>query len=127
QHAVAREHLALVGEVDRRELEPLDPGVLPAVEVGPVRQRAHAHVLALADAPVVEIPQLRALASRIPQPEVVAEREHALLRARALLVAPRAAERGVEPVLGDRVEQRRGLELVARGLVAYAAAVDRLL
>ena len=49
----------------------------------------------------------------------------------ALLVAPRAADRGIEPVLGHRVEQRRRLELVARrarsGLLDDAAAVDRLL
>jgi aerobic-type carbon monoxide dehydrogenase small subunit (CoxS/CutS family) len=36
----------------------------------------------------------------------VAEAEHALLRARLLLVAPRAAERCVEPVLADGVEIR---------------------
>ncbi len=42
-------------------------------------------------------------------------REDALLGAGALLVAARAADRGVEAVLLDRVEQRRGLEPVARG------------
>ena len=33
------EHLALVGEVDRRQLEPLGGDVLPDVELGPVRER----------------------------------------------------------------------------------------
>ena len=48
-----------------------------------------------------------------------------------LLVAAGAAHRGVEVVLLDRVEQRRRLELVARGararLLDDAALVDRLL
>src|SRR3989442_1447486 len=61
--------------------------------------------------------------------DVVAEREDALLGPRALLVAARAAERGVEPVLLDRVEQRDGLQPVARGarpgLLDGPAGVDR--
>src|SRR5919107_1207158 len=50
---------ALVGEVDRRHLEALLLDVLPDVELGPVRERKHPDVLALADAPVVDAPQLR--------------------------------------------------------------------
>ncbi len=84
-------------------------------------------MLARPDAAVVEVPQLRPLAARVPLAEVVAEREHALLRAGALLVAAGAAERGVEAVVLDRVEQRRRLELVARRRVLHAAALDRLL
>src|SRR4051794_14172775 len=96
EHPVAAEHLALVGEVDRRDLEALLRDVLPHVELGPVAQREHAHVLAAADAPVVDAPQLGALAARVPGAEVVAEGEDPLLRAGALLVAaggppPRAA------------------------------------
>src|SRR3954471_18042418 len=131
EHPVAAEHLALVGEVDRRDLEALLLDVLPDVELGPVREREDADVLALADAPVVDAPQLGALAARVPLAEVVAEGEDALLGPRALLVAPRAAERRVEAVLLDRVEQRRRLEAAARGvrpgLLDHAAAVDRLL
>ena len=88
-------------------------------------------MLAAADAPVVEVPQLGPLVLRVPLADVVAEGEDALLRARALLVAARAAERGVEAVLGDRVEQRHRLQPVARrvrpGLLDRAALVDRLL
>ena len=88
-------------------------------------------MLALADARVVEVPQLRPLVARVPLPEVVAEAEDPLLRAGALLVAARAADRGVEAVLLDRVEQRRRLQPVARGaragLVDDAAVRDRLL
>ena len=54
----------------------------------------------------------------------------AALRAGALLVAAGPAEGRVDPVLGDRVEQRNGLQTVARaaGLdLADAARVDRLL
>src|SRR3954467_4176871 len=126
EHAVAAEHLALVGEVDRRDLEALLGDVLPDVELDPVGQREHADVLALADAPVVDAPQLRALAARVPLAEAVAEAEDPLLRAGALLVAARAAERGVEAVLLDRVEQRRRLQAVAGrgrpGLLAPTAA-----
>src|SRR5207302_8433975 len=98
EHAVAAKHVALVREVDLRQLEALPRDVLPHVELGPVRDREHADVLALADARVVEVPELRALRTRVPLAEVVAEAEDALLRASALLVAARAAHRGVEAV-----------------------------
>ena len=131
EHPVAPEHLALVREVDRRQLELLARDVLPHVELRPVRDREHADVLALADARVVEVPELGALRARVPLAEVVAEAEDALLRAGALLVAARAAHRGVEAVLLDRVEQRRRLQLVARcaraRLLGHASLVDRLL
>src|SRR5436190_17658804 len=104
EHAVAPEDLAFVREVDRRQLEPLVGDVLPDVELRPVRDREDAHVLALPHARVVNVPELRPLRARVPLPEVVAEAEDALLRAGALLVAPRAADRGVEAVLLDRVE-----------------------
>ena len=96
-----------------------------------LRQREHAQVLARPDARVVEVPQLRALAPRVPAAEVVAQRDHPLLGPRPLLVAPRAAEAGVEAVRLDRVEQRRRLQPVARGprppLLDHAPRVDRLL
>src|SRR4051812_37334395 len=78
-HPVAPEHLALVSEVDRRQLEVLARDVLPHVELRPVRDREHANVLAPPDARVVEVPQLGALRARVPLAEVVAEAEDALL------------------------------------------------
>ena len=88
-------------------------------------------MLAAADAGVVEVPELGPLRARVPLAEVVAEAEDPLLRAGALLVAAGAADRGVEAVLLDRVEQRRRLQLVPRraraGLLDDAALVDRLL
>ena len=87
--------------------------VLPDVELGPVRQREHPDVLALAVPAVVEAPQLGPLVLRVPLAELVAEREDPLLGPGLLLVAAGAAEHGVEPVLLDGVEQRRGLEAVA--------------
>ena len=87
--------------------------VLPDVELGPVRDREDADVLALAHTCVVEAPQLGPLHARVPLAEVVAEGEDPLLGARALLVAPRTAEGGVEAVLGDRVQQRDRLQAVA--------------
>ena len=131
EHPVAPEHLALVREVDVRQLELLARDVLPHVELRPVRDREDAHVLALPHAGVVDVPELGPLRARVPLAEVVAEAEDALLRAGALLVAARAADRGVELVLLDRVEQRRRLQAVARrarpGLLDDAALVDRLL
>ena len=94
---------------------PSSRDVLPDVELGPVREREHAHVLARLDEAVVEVPQLGPLGLRVPLAEVVAEGEDALLRAGALLVAAGAAEGGLEAVLLDRVEQRHRLEPVARG------------
>ena len=80
---------------------------------------------------VVKVPQLGPLVLRIPLPELVAEGEHPLLRPGLLLVAARAAEHRVEPVLLDRVEQRGGLQPVpagpAAGLLGDPAGVDRVL
>ena len=103
-----------MGEVDRGHLELLAVDVLPDVELGPVGEREHAHVLALADPAVVEVPQLGALVLGVPLAELVAEGEDPLLGAGPLLVAAGAAEGGVEAVLVDRVEQRRRLQAVAR-------------
>src|SRR6185503_11608369 len=58
KHPVALEDLALVGEVDRRQLQPFAGDVLPDVELGPVRDREDADVLAAADTRVVEVPEL---------------------------------------------------------------------
>ena len=105
--------------------------VLPHVELGPVGDREHPHVLALAVAAVVEPPQLGPLVLRIPLPELVTERVHPLLGPGLLLIAAAAAEHGVELVLDDAVEQRDGLQPVAAGagpgLLTHPTLVDRLL
>ncbi len=75
-------------------------------------------MLARVHARVVQIPQLRPLVSGIPLAEAVAEREDALLGAGLFLVAPRAADAGVEAELFDGVEQ-------GHRLVAVAAFVGR--
>ena len=113
QHAVTPEHLAPVGVVDVRDGDALLGDVLPDVELGPVADREHADVLALAVPAVVEAPQLRALVLRVPLAELVAEAEDALLGPRLLLVAAGAAEHGVEAVLLDGVQQRDRLQAVA--------------
>src|SRR4051794_5470494 len=92
EHPVALEHLPLVGHVEAGDLELLGEDVLPDVELGPVGEREHAHVLAAPDAAVVEVPQLGPLLAWVPLAEVVAEGEHTLLGAGAFLVAARAAE-----------------------------------
>ncbi len=57
--------------------------------------------------------------------------EHALFGPCPLLVAARSAEDGVEAVLGDRVEQRDGLQRVAArtrpGVLDDPTGVDRVL
>src|SRR6202012_430676 len=94
----------------------------PDVEVGPVRNREDADVLALALAAVVEAPQLGPLVLRVPLAEFVAEAEHALLGAGLVLVAPTAPEDRVEAAVLDRVEQRPGLVPVAA--FQFVAAFD---
>ena len=87
-------------------------------------------MLAFAQPSVVEAPQLGALRLGLPLPELVAQREDALLGTGLLLVASGTPEDGIELVLQDGVEQGRGLEAVARRiarLFAHAALVDGLL
>ena len=88
-------------------------------------------MLALADARVEQRPGLGTLCTRIPAALAVAEGEDALLGPGFVLVAAAPAERGVEAVLGDGVEQRHGLQAVAAGTRAGvfrdAPLVDALL
>lgn len=74
-------------------------------------------------------PQLGALVARVPLPELVAQGDHALLGPGLLLIAAAAAEDAVEAALGDRVEQRAGLQRVAGavGALPQAAVVDVVL
>ena len=65
-HAVAAEHVALVGEVDGRHLQVLALDVLPDVHLRPVGDGEDAHVLAAPDPAVVEVPQLRPLVTWAP-------------------------------------------------------------
>src|SRR6185437_12382618 len=72
----------------------------------------HAKALAGALAGVVAAPRLGPLVARVPAMLGGAQREHALLGAGLLLVAPRAADRRVESMLVERLAQRRGLHHV---------------
>ena len=84
---------ARVREVDRRHREALARDVLPHVELGPVADREHAHVLA-------RVRRARCTGSTARGagcfgshwPNSSRKREHALLGARLLLVAARAAD-----------------------------------
>ena len=80
-------------------------------------------------AAVVQAPQLGALVARIPLAELVAQRDDPLLGARLVLVATGAAEDGVVPAGGDRVEQRQRLQRVAGavGALLQPAVVDVVL
>ena len=115
EHPVALEHLAPVGVVDLRDVDPLVPDVVPHVELGPVREREDADVLALVVPGVVEVPQLGTLVLGIPLAELVAEAEDPLLGPGLLLVPAGPAEDGVVAPLRDGPQQRRRLQPVARG------------
>ena len=80
-------------------------------------------------AAVVEVPELGALAARVPGAERVAQAEDALLGAGLLLVTAATAEDGVELVGLDGVEQRDGLERVPGTVrtLTQAAVVDVVL
>ena len=73
----------------------------------------------------------RPLVLWVPPAEGVPHADDALLGARGLFVASRAAEERVEAVVLHRVEQRHGLEAVARRagarLLDDAAGLDRVL
>ncbi len=110
------DHLTPVGVVDRRDLDLLLGDVLPDVELGPVRDREHPHVLALAMPAVEDVPQLGPLVLRVPLAVLVAEREDPLLGPGLLLVSPAAAEHRVEAALRDAPQQGDGLQPVAARL-----------
>jgi len=118
-----------VGEVDVGEFDVLPLDVAPDVQFGPVGEREDADVLAGAVPAVVQVPQFRALAARLPLAETVAQAEDPLLGAGAFLVAPAAAEHRVVAVLVDRVQQRHGLQRVAGAVRPFdeAAVVDVVL
>src|ERR1700683_1397074 len=114
QHAVALEHFPLVRVINGGELDALAADVLPDVELGPVRQRERAQVLARADAALVELPQLRSLPLGIPLPEGISERKDTLLGSCLVLVPAGPTEGGIETVGVDGIEQRGGLQAIAR-------------
>ena len=106
ERAAAHQHGPLLGEIQRHDGDVLQVDVLPDVELGPVRERKHAHALARVDAGVEQIPQLGPLVLGVPLAEAVAEGEDALLGAGLLLVAARAPDGRVESALAQRVQQR---------------------
>ena len=83
--------------------------VVPHVGLGPVGQREDAQALARPLARIVEPPEFGALVLGVPAMLRRAEGEHALLGARFLLVAARAAEGRVELLFVERLLQRLGL------------------
>jgi hypothetical protein len=116
QRVAAHDDLALLREIERHHGDAFGLDVAPDVDLGPVREREDADALARPDAAVQELPELRSLVLGIPLPVGVAKREDPFLGARALLVAPRAAESGVEVAGLERVEQRLGFQRAAAGL-----------
>ena len=105
QHAVALDHRALLGEIERHDRDIFGPDVFPDVELGPIGQRKHPHRFAGLDAGIEQPPELGPLIARIPAMARGAMRENALLGAAFFLVAARAAEGRVELPLVQRLAQ----------------------
>src|SRR5262249_22341422 len=122
QRTVTHDHWAWRREIERHNRDRLLMDVEPDVELGPVGEREDAQALAFALAAVVEPPGLDALALGVPAMLRVAQRKYALLGARALLVAARAAESGIEAVQVERLAQRLRLHHVG---VKLRAVGDR--
>src|SRR3970282_2191419 len=97
---------------------------MPDVELRPVRERKHAHALALASARVVDAPELGALLLRIPPVLRRAEREDTLLGARLLLVSSGSTDGRVEPVLVECLPERLGLHGVGVQARPVAEGID---
>ena len=92
-------------EIERHDRDVLARDILPDVEFGPIVDRKDADALSRTVAGVVEVPQLRPLALRVPAVVAVAEGEDALLRPALFLVAPRAAKGQVEAAGVQRLLQ----------------------
>ncbi len=114
-HAVALEHPAPVGEVDRRELDRPRRRCTARCRARSSSTAGTPGCARPAVAAVVEVPQLGPLVLRVPLAEVVAEAEHPLLGPGLLLVAAGTAEDGVEALLLDASQQGDGLQPVAAG------------
>ena len=82
---------------------------MPDIQLGPVGEGKDANALALRLSPIEEVPQFRALVPWVPAMGRGAEREDAFLGPALLLIATRAAEGDVEPVLVERLFQPLGL------------------
>ena len=107
-------------EVDAGQLNAARTDVLPHVRFRPVGNGEHADVFARQLAAVVQVPQLRALAARIPAAERIAHRKHALLRAGTLLITAGTTEHRVIANLSDGLYQRHRLQGVARTVRALS-------
>ena len=121
--SVADHGLARLREVERIDGDLLEVDVLPHVELRPVRQREDTDRLAGIDPRIVEVPQLGALVLRVPLTELVTEGEEPLLRARLFLVAPRAADGGVEAMVAEAGQESLRFEEAATILRAQVERV----
>src|SRR5207253_245817 len=115
---------AVGGEIERDHGNALELHVLPDVQLAPIGEREDADALALLDARVVEVPELRPLLARLPLPVAVAEGEDPLLGPRLLLVTASTAERRVVTPYGQRLEQRLRLEREGVLLAGMIEGVD---
>ena len=113
-------------EIERHHRNFLLLDVAPDIKFGPIGERKNADRFARRNAAIVEVPQFRPLVFRIPDVVGGAEGEHAFLGAASFLVAAGAAERGIEPVLRQRLLQRFGLHDVRIERRAVGKRIDPL-
>src|SRR5438552_399292 len=99
-------------KVDAGQINVFPGDVLPDVELGPVREREHADVLATPDTAVEQSPRFGSLQSRIPLAKGIAKGEDSLLGTGFVLVTACTSNRSIDLVLGDSVEQGGRLKAV---------------
>src|SRR5690606_24245989 len=130
-HAVTKEHFALVSEINARNGDVFGAGVFPDIQFSPVGDRKATHVLSDVDLTIEHIKELGTLVFLIPQSNVIPYRKHALFGSGFFLISSRAADAGVELEFLDRVQKRRRLQRisasVATALFPYFSLVDRVL
>ena len=109
------EHFPFMSEIYRGQGNAFRPDITPNIEFRPITDREYTNILALVDASVIDIPQLRTLQFWIPFSKVVADRKDAFLGTGLFLIAPGAADAGIEFELGDGIQERVCLQPVAAG------------
>ena len=101
--------LAVARQIERDDGNVFALGIGPDVALGPMQDRMHAQMRARRRRGVEVVPEFGRLVAHVPQAFGAARREHALLGAGGLFIAPDAGDQSVEAVLGERELETFGL------------------
>src|SRR5690606_24811143 len=130
-HAVTKEHFALVSEINARNGDVFGADVFPDIQFSPVGDRKATHVLSDVDLTIEHIKELGTLVFLIPLSKVIPYGKHALFGSGFFLSSSRAADAGVEFVFRDIVQSSRLLQRlfasVASALFPKCSLIDRVL